>query len=763
MKELSWLDRIQSSDRPLIGEKAFSLGQLGQKGYPILPGFIIDSKFFREFIETCSNKASILTDLPYSSLNFDPDNYLTLQKVAKQSRQEILSATLPAEWGALFLDAARQLKSPTLILRVSLSLPSSLPPQLSGLLSSQICWCDPESLELAIKQTWAELFSAKSLFYWRRMGIGIEKIRFAILVQPISNAIASGTLQIHSENLLIQSTFGLGYSLIKGDIAPDFYQIQRATKKIETQKLGNKIRAYRLREQQTPGEGDCLETYLLSANEQESYSLDENSIGQLIALSERLAQKQPSFSAFAWTIFPTSQLYITQGFKAIVRQAPPLGLAAKTTLMKSQPLLTGISASAGQAIGSAYAIADEDYLSAMPTGSILIANTINLNWLPWLKQAAGIVVEKGSLTSHAAIIARELKIPAIVGATNATKLIHTGESLFLDANKGEVHRQNSEGGNHRDAKFRVCTEVGSKYSPLSLSSSQTVIATQLLVNLSVPSAISQAAALPVDGLGLLRSEWMLSELLAQKPLEEWLEESQQALLIEELSQLIGQFARGFAPRPVFYRSVDWRAFAVEQRGTYDYQLNPTLFKLELQALKQVIKAGSTNVNLILPFVRTVEEFSFCRHLVEKARLLEQNTFQLWIMAEVPSVIFLLPQFVQAGVRGIAIGTNDLTQLLLGVDREQAIFSTQLNACHPAMLAAIEQLIQGAKKAGIPCSICSSAPAQYPELVDRLIKWGITSISVELEYLETTRIAIARAEMRLLLEVAREQKAYGDRF
>ncbi|NJK48498.1 hypothetical protein HC931_10190 [Candidatus Gracilibacteria bacterium] len=161
MKELSWLDRIQSSDRPLIGEKAFSLGQLGQKGYPILPGFIIDSKFFREFIETCSNKASILTDLPYSSLNFDPDNYLTLQKVAKQSRQEILSATLPAEWGALFLDAARQLKSPTLILRVSLSLPSSLPPQLSGLLSSQICWCDPESLELAIKQTWAELFSAK--------------------------------------------------------------------------------------------------------------------------------------------------------------------------------------------------------------------------------------------------------------------------------------------------------------------------------------------------------------------------------------------------------------------------------------------------------------------------------------------------------------------------------------------------------------------------------------------------------------------------
>ncbi|MCU0532584.1 MAG: PEP-utilizing enzyme [Hydrococcus sp. Prado102] len=757
MKELSWLDRTQPSDRPLIGEKAFSLGQLGQQGYPILPGFIIDSEFFREFIQTVSNNASILTDLPYSSLNFDADNYITLQQVAKQSRQEILSATLPAEWGAMFLNAARQLQSPTLILRVSLALPSSIPSQLSGLFSSQICWCETESLELAIKQTWAELFSAKSLFYWRRMGIGIEKIRFAILVQPISNAIASGMLQISWEHLSIQSTYGLGYSLIKGEIAPDLYQIQRSTKEIKTQKLGSKILAYRLLEQQTPDKSDCLETYLLSANEQESYSLDETLICQLIALSERLATEQPSFNVFEWAIAPTSQLYITQGFKTIVRQAPPLGLVAKKPLMESQPLLTGISASAGQAIGSAYAIADEDHLSAMPTGSILIANAIDLKWLPWLKQAAGIVIERGSLTSHAAIIARELKIPAIVGATNARKLIHTGESLFLDANKGEIY--------HYQVESRK-SKVESKNSPLSPLSnegrSHIPIATQLLVNLSQPSAIAQSAALPVDGLGLLRSEWMLSELLAQKPLEEWLEKSQHSLLIEELTQLIGQFARGFAPRPIFYRSVDWRAFKVEQRGTYDYQLNPTFFNLELQALRRVRNAGSTNVNLILPFVRTVEEFSFCRHLVEKAELFQQNSFQLWIMAEVPSVIFLLPQFVQAGVRGIAIGTNDLTQLVLGVDREQATFSTQLNACHPAMLAAIEQLIQGAKKAGIPCSICSGASAQYPELIDRLIRWGITSISVELEALEKTRIAIARAEMRLLLETARERKAYGDR-
>jgi pyruvate,water dikinase len=199
----------------------------------------------------------------------------------------------------------------------------------------------------------------------------------------------------------------------------------------------------------------------------------------------------------------------------------------------------------------------------------------------------------------------------------------------------------------------------------------------------------------------------------------------------------------------------------ERRGTSGYQLNSTLFELELQALSQVSASGYTNVNLILPFVRSVEEFSFCRSRVERTELFQQETFQLWIMAEVPSVIFLLPQLIRAGVQGISIGTNDLTQFLLAVDREQAMSSDKLNARHPAMLAAIEQLIRLARDAGIPSSICGQAPVQYPELIDRLVRWGITSISVEPEAVERTYRAIARAERRLLLEASRKLLS-GDR-
>ena len=178
-------------------------------------------------------------------------------------------------------------------------------------------------------------------------------------------------------------------------------------------------------------------------------------------------------------------------------------------------------------------------------------------------------------------------------------------------------------------------------------------------------------------------------------------------MLDKLTELITQLAAAFTPRPLFYRSTDWHfpQFSPlsnpihRNRGTYNYLLDSTLFDLELEAIERTLDSGYSNINLILPFVRSVEEFSFCRRRLEKRGIIDKKSFQLWIMAEVPSILFLLPQYVEAGVQGISIGTNDLTQLLLGVDREEAMVSTELNARHPAMLEAIEQLITQAKKGG----------------------------------------------------------------
>ncbi|MGB3755179.1 MAG: putative PEP-binding protein, partial [Rivularia sp. (in: cyanobacteria)] len=193
-----------------------------------------------------------------------------------------------------------------------------------------------------------------------------------------------------------------------------------------------------------------------------------------------------------------------------------------------------------------------------------------------------------------------------------------------------------------------------------------------------------------------------------------------------------------------------------QRGTFSYTVNSELFDMELTALKSVQQSGYHNIRLILPFVRTVEEFSFCRRKVEQAGLTDIKEFELWIMAEVPSVLFLLPEYVKAGVQGISIGTNDLTQLLLGVDRDQATLAKSFDERHPVVMGAVSRLIDMAASAGIPCSICGQAPALYPEIIEKLVEWGITSISVEPEALERTYQAIYRAEQGLLLQAARHQ-------
>ena len=280
--------------------------------------------------------------------------------------------------------------------------------------------------------------------------------------------------------------------------------------------------------------------------------------------------------------------------------------------------------------------------------------------------------------------------------------------------------------------------------------------------------------LPVDGVGLLRSELMGLNVLAGQHPKAWIEQGRRAELVNLWQDIISQFTRAFAPRPIFYRSLDWRShefpslsFGYEpsmshtatnpllgQRGTFSYVKDASVFDLELEALAAVQQSGYTNIHLLLPFVRTVEEFTFCRRRVEQAGLTNVAQFQLWIMAEVPSILFLLPEFVKAGVQGISIGTNDLTQLLLGVDRDEGELAAAFDERHPVVMQAIAQIIEMARSAQIPCSICGQASVRYPELIDSLVRWGITSISVEPEAVEQTYTAIARAEQRLLLEAAR---------
>ncbi len=798
MDNLFWLDRINLQERDFVGNQAFNLSQLLQRGYPVSPGFVVPASTFWELVARLGQSEPLLADLPQSSFHIDVDNPSQLRAVAQRIREAIMAASFPKEWAtSLFAAAQIWQESSTVILRPSLSLLSPTPkspgyrlekrstlfniqeyPHSLGILDYQICWRQPETMMVALKRVWAELFRAKSLFYWQRVGIGLQELNLAVLVQPLEVAIASGTILGSSQTLDIQATWGLGTAITTGEVMPDSYQVQAATGIVKTRSLGNKSRAYRLKPveyDESPistgqtQELSALQAYLLSEEQQKQYALEEPYLKQLIKLSRRIATEIGSTFFLEWTLCQTPrssepEIYLTHFMPELFPSTPSTASSLPPTAMR------GLAAAGGRVMAPAQVMVGESKnLETMLPGRILVAKAIAPDWLPLLKQAVGIVTEQGGMTSHGAIVARELGIPAVVNVPDITQLIQTGESLVLDGDRGEIRRLSKREGIEETRILQESIEVNQS-TPRQASFYP--IATQLLVNLSQISSLAKVVGLPVDGVGLLRSELMMLEALGNKHPGEWLQQGALEELVERIAYGIVQIAAAFAPRPVLYRSLDWRSHEFSslfnttaevevnpmlgRRGTLRYLSDPTYFDLELQALRQVQSYGYTNVRLMLPFVRTVEEFSFCRRRVEQAGLRDNAEFQLWIMAEVPSVLFLLPDYIKAGVQGISIGTNDLTQLLLAVDRDQGDLGAGLDGRHPAVLRAIKQLITMAKTAKIPCSICGQAPVQYPELIDLLVQWGITSISVDGSDLERTNNAIARAEQRLLLDAARHK-------
>ena len=805
MDTLYWLDQIKPHNRHQVGEKAFNFSRVKQLGYPVVPGFVIPAEVLRQFLESLNGSEPLVSDLPHSSLHVDVDNWRQLQQVATRVRQEIITASVPPQWVSSIHQAALRWQASCLIFRPCLRVPKSTVDisKSSGLIPSQICRCQPEAIANTLKQIWSQLFGAKSLMYWQRMGVNLQAVHLAILVQPLQDAIASGTLNASNMGLEIEATWGLGIAITQGEVLPDAYQVRWETGEVLSRDLGNKMLVYRLPQLEEAGFqpvptpmlsawNNCLQAYLPTPALQQQFCLQEDVLQQLIQLATRLSREFGKTFSVEWIVSgsqnnQSAQVYLTQ------ITTPPLPINHTYEIK-------GLAAAAGKVKATAYVIPNsEQKPDKIPQGVILVARSIAPDWLPLLQQVAGIITEKGGLTSHGAILARELGIPAVVNVSGATTLIQSREPLFLDGDKGEIYLLSNQ---DTDSNGETHTRENAQHKPslppivtsTPQASSLPIISTQLLVNLSQPQLIEQVQRLRVDGVGLLRSELMAIALLEGQHPNSWLMQGRSSELLERWIGAIIQFVRGFAPRPVFYRSLDWRAHELSslsnpdaedaltrlngdtestfppaerlpfwapsqilgERGTFSYLSNPAVFDLELAALRSVQQSGYQNFHLLLPFVRTVEEFTFCRRRVEQAGLTQIPQFQMWIMAEVPSVLFLLPEYIKAGVQGISIGTNDLTQLILGVDRDLGELAAYFDERHPAVMSAIAQLIRMATTAGIPCSICGQAPALYPEIIEHLVQWGITSISVEPEAIERTWAAIARAEQRLILQAARRQ-------
>lgn len=929
-------------------DQAFYLSQLLQSGYPVADGFVVPGDVFWQYLEILGASETMLAELHDSDLHLDIHQPQQLRNISQTLRQIVLQGNPPELWLEALASYLSQISSPFVQLQPFLQHQEFSAP--TAMLETIACPNNPEAVMAGLQQVWGQLFRARHLFCWRQAGLKLSQVNLAVLVQPLEDrivatssaalpvtptsmvatttSIASGVITASPEQLEIEATWGFPTAIYRGEVLPDQYLVNPQTGILLKRHLGNKTRAYRL----NPDHASCLEPYLLSSAQQQSYSLTQSNLEILIQTCQQLQKLIHPHFTLAWQIVnPENNL----GSKAENNSPHKLennlqnSHSPRLTITAFMPRsphpnvhnallpLKGLAVAGGKVAAIAqvivtpkfpmsFAQSNNSWSLGMETsllGKILVAEVILPEWLPFLRQAAGIITEQGGMTSHGAIIARELGIPSVVGVAAATQLIQNGEIVTLDGNQGMIHRQQyevslgsslphslpslQENSLDRHLIFEPVVPVVTTFPDLASSdtnslpqdvSSNSLVeklhqkladqktfrdesspdsdqdlspdlindpswllakdlsitndlprVTELLVNLSQPQGIRAAANLPVDGVGLLRSEFILTEILqhhhlstfqdiallgiSPEPVLEKISEQiiqttehvapialafcenvttslPQALLpqkvITALADVITEFAAAFAPRPVFYRSADWRSTEfpslfrrlpenqwqspqnqgqeilesnpiLGRRGTFLYTKDPQLFDWELAALREVQKRGYSNLKLILPFVRTVEEFSFCRQRVEQAGLFLQTQFQLWIMAEVPSVIFLLPDYVRAGVQGVSIGSNDLTQLILGCDRDHPDMTATLNASHPAVQMAIRQLIITARQLQIPCSICGQAPVNYPELIEKLVAWGITSISVDAIAVDMAHQAIVKAEHKLLLELARNAR------
>ena len=818
---LCWLD--QPLQRDLVGDKAFYLGLLLRNHHPVVPGFVVLAPILQQFLLRVNWQDQLLADLPDASLYVDASQPRQLQAVAQQIRQAILATPLPESLLADLQQAVRQWQNPdhhpshqpALLVRASFALQVGLDPGLGaktqGLFESYTCYADRESLAQGLKQIWAGLFRAKSLLYWQRFGIQLQQIKLSVLVQPLQASLAAGTLKIAGNQVQIQAAWGLGHTLELGEadsyqgdllrgwqphtLAQKRYAYELAAEQAEQSQLEAQTKAQTKAQTEAgfrhwlPEHQACLQLHYIAAERQSQPVLSSEQLQMLTALAQQAQAGLKMPLMLEWLLTDSSGFQWTQVIPQIKAALHPRQVAP---LIPSPPdpssaRLVGLAAAPGRAVAIAWVIdsaaLEADWAAAldgMPEGAILVTAALTPEQIIRLRQVSGFVTEQGGMTSHAAILARELRIPAVVGVEQARQRIQTGDWLAIDGELGELYRSSLPFVEppswppdwHPQPSLEFQTPSPSQTGPSN---------TQLWISLSQLDHLAEAAAAPVSGVGLLRSELMLLDLFGQQHPEVWLRQYSKADLVDQIAERIQQFAAAFAPRPVFYRAMDIRGqeFGPESRNQEDHQaepksrhpgqaplhppesprspvpqsmlgvrgalrmqLNPALLQIELAALKQV-QQRYENLSLLLPFVRTVEEFSFCRQQVEQAGLLQAG-FQLWIMAEVPSVLFLLPDYAAAGLQGIAIGVNDLTQLLLGVDRDHPQMATAFNPSHPAVLRALQHLLQTAQALQMPCSICGQSFRQQPDLLKTVLDGQITALSVDLTEVEWVAQAIQQA-------------------
>jgi pyruvate,water dikinase len=752
------ISELRREDIAFAGGKGANLGELMQAGVVVPPGFVVGASTYASFVEGTGLRERITVRLE----QVDVDDPAALEAAAAEIRRLIETEPVPAAIADDIRTAyrelvGRELDAPVAV-RSSATVEDTEAASFAGMNETFLNVQGEEAVVDAVRRCWSSLFGARTIFYRAKRGFGQADLDIAVIVQRQVAATRAGVMFTvdpatgASDRLVIEGSFGLGEAVVSGRVSPDRYVVDKATLAILAREIHPKTAAI----EPHPEGGTMVRE--LSPEEAVRPTLSDEEARSLAKLGKAIEAHYRAPQDTEWAIDGDRRIWMLQS-----RPVTAVGEAAGPEEHEGMVLLRGMGAAPGVAGGPVRILGSPAEADKFVDGAILVTRMTAPDWVPLMRRAAAIATDSGGMTCHAAIVSRELGIPCVVGTQEATKVLRDDEVVTVDATRGLV----LEG-----ARAARAAPVAAPAPTAVVPAPAAATATSLLLNLSEPSQVERAAGLDVDGVGLLRAELMVIEALGGKHPRLLLEQGRGGEFVEGMAAALATFAAGFAPRPVTYRTIDFRTnefrnleggegFEPEEanpmigmRGALRYIREPDLFALELEAIRRVWDGGHANLHVMLPFVRTVPELARCRALVAESGLLDRRGFELWIMAEVPSVLFNIEAYAKLGVAGISIGSNDLTQLLLGADRDSELLAELFDERDPAVVAYLEELIPRARELGLKTSICGQAPSVHPEYAELLVRAGIDAISVNIDVVSQTRRLIDAAERRVLLAAAR---------
>ncbi|MBI4037771.1 phosphoenolpyruvate synthase [Candidatus Curtissbacteria bacterium] len=748
MENVVWFSEVGRHDVGIVGGKGANLGELYSIGAPVPNGFIITANCYFENVLS----SGALDRIKGILFGLDVENPTDLASRALKCQDEIKkiklnNATL-AKIGSFYKKLG---KKPLVAVRSSATAEDLPEASFAGQQATFLNIRGEKNLTDAVLAAWASLFEPRAIFYRVQKNFDHFKVGIAIPVQLMVESDSSGVMFTldpitnDKRKIIIEAIYGLGELIVQGAETPDHYEVSKKDYSILTKTLS-------AQNQQLVKRGDKNKLLKISKNFQKEQKLPDEKIIELAKIGVKIEKHY---------FFPQDIEWAYQDGKLFIVQTRPVTTIAKELPKKEEKnifsqkkiLLQGAPASPTIGTGHVVIIHSPKEISKVKKGDVLVTEMTNPDFVPAMKRANAIVTDRGGRTSHAAIVSRELGIACVVGAEKATKTLKNGQIVTVNGKTGIVY----EGSLQQKSKELERDNV--KHANKIRNT-----ATHLYVNLAEPSLAHQVAARDVDGVGLLRAEFMYAEIGTHP--KKFIEDKNENAFIEKFSSMLSVFGKAFGQRTVIYRASDFKSNEYRNlkggqkyepiesnpmlgyRGAFRYIKDPDTFKLELQAIK-LARKNHKNLQLMVPFVRNVNELVAVRKIVEEIGLFNDKSFELYMMVEIPVNIILLDQFIDVGINGISIGSNDLTMLILGTDRDNEEVATEFYELNEAVLWALEKAVKTAVKRKIKVSICGQAPSVYPDLAKKLVSWGISSISVNPDVLEQTRELIYQAEKDIL--------------